>query len=118
MDIVITPKDFKKYGMADPQENPHMPDVVLSAKIGYSFSDSLAGDLAVTPKSDDVKGTHGYDPNQPGLHATFVAWGAGIRPHTKIGTINNTDVAPTIAELLGLRFDNTDGRALESILAK
>jgi predicted AlkP superfamily pyrophosphatase or phosphodiesterase len=118
VDIVITPKDFKKYGMSDPRENPHMPDVVLSAKSGYSFSDSLAGDLAVTPKSDDVKGTHGYDPNQPGLHATFVAWGAGIRPHMKIGAINNTDVAPTIAELLGLRFDNTDGRALESILAK
>jgi len=118
MDIVITPKDFKKYGMADPRQNPEMPDVVLSAKSGYSFSDSLAGDLVVTPKSDDVKGTHGYDPNQPGLHATFVAWGEGIRPHTKIGSISNTDVAPTIAELLGVKFENADGHALESILAK
>jgi predicted AlkP superfamily pyrophosphatase or phosphodiesterase len=72
----------------------------------------------VTPKSDDVKGTHGYDPNQPGLHATFVAWGAGIRPHAKLGTMNNIDVAPTIAELLGLKFENADGRALESILVK
>ena len=118
MDLVITPKDFKKYGMADPLQNPEMPDVVLSARSGYSFSDSLAGDLVVTPKSDDVKGTHGYDPNQPGLHATFVAWGVGIRPQTKIGTINNTDVAPTVAELLGLKFENVDGHALESILAK
>jgi len=118
MDVVITPKDFDKYGMSDPQKNPQMPDVVLSARSGYSFSDSLAGDLVVTPKSDDVKGTHGYDPNQPGLHATFVAWGAGIQPHVKIGTINNTDVAPTIAELLGLKFENADGHALEGILAR
>ena len=116
MDVVITPQDFKKYGMADPGLNPQMPDVVLSAKSGYSFSDSLAGDLVVTPKSDEVKGAHGYDPNQPGLHATFVAWGVGIRPHVKVGPINNTDVAPTIAELLGLKMKDVDGKPLEEIL--
>jgi len=118
LDVVITPKDFKKYGMADPQQNPQMADVVLSAKSGYSFSDSLAGDLVVTPKSDDVKGTHGYDPNQPGLNATFVAWGTGIRPHTNISSINNTNVAPTIAELLGLKMKDVDGKPLEEILSK
>ena len=118
IDVVITPKDFPKYGMVDPQQNPQMADVVLSAKSGYSFADSLAGDLVVTPKSDDVKGTHGYDANQPGMHATFVAWGAGIRPHVKLDSINNTDVAPTIAELLGVKFENVDGHALESILTK
>jgi predicted AlkP superfamily pyrophosphatase or phosphodiesterase len=118
VDVVITPKDFKKYGMADPQQNPQMPDVVLAAKSGYSFSDSLGGDLVVTPKSDEVKGTHGYDPNQPGMHATFVAWGAGIRPHVNVGAMNNTDVAPTIAELLGLKMKDVDGRPLEEMLTK
>jgi predicted AlkP superfamily pyrophosphatase or phosphodiesterase len=72
----------------------------------------------VTPKSDDVKGTHGYDPNQPGMHATFVAWGAGIRPHVNVGAINNTDVAPTIAERLGLKMKDVDGRPFEEILTK
>jgi predicted AlkP superfamily pyrophosphatase or phosphodiesterase len=95
-----------------------MPDVVLSGKSGYSFTDSLAGDLLVTPKSEDVKGTHGYDPNQPGMHATFVAWGAGIRPHAQPGAINNVDVAPTIAALLGLTMKAVDGRVLDEILAK
>jgi predicted AlkP superfamily pyrophosphatase or phosphodiesterase len=118
MDLVITPKDYPKYGMVDPQEDPRMADVVLSAKSGYSFADSLSGNLVVTPKSDDVKGTHGYDPNQPGLHATFVAWGAGIRPHSKLGTIENLDVAPTIGALLGVPMQNVDGHALESILTK
>jgi len=116
--LVITPKDYAKYGMVDPQKNPKMADLVLSAKKGYSFSDSLAGDLVVTPKTDDVKGTHGYDSNEDGLHGTFVAWGAGIKPGAKLGTINNTDVAPTIADLLGLKMPETDGQVLESILKK
>lgn len=115
---VITAPDFPKYGLADPKTNPHMADLVLSAKSGYSFTDSLAGDLVVTPKSDSVKGTHGYDPNQSSMHATFVAWGAGIQPKSKLGTINNTDVAPTIAALLGVKMPDTDGRVLDSILAK
>jgi predicted AlkP superfamily pyrophosphatase or phosphodiesterase len=114
--LVITPVDYAKYGMVDPKKDPHMADLVLSAKSGYAFSDSLGGDLLVTPKTEDVRGTHGYDNNEPGLHGTFVAWGAGIKPGSKLGTIENTDVAPTIAKLLGLKFPNADGHALESIL--
>src|SRR5690606_27274664 len=38
VDLVITPKDFPKYGLADPAKDPHMADIVLSAKSGYSFS--------------------------------------------------------------------------------
>lgn len=118
VELVIGPKDFPKYGLADPQKNPQMADLVLSAKEGYSFSDSLAGNLVVTPKSDVVKGTHGYDPNQPRLHGTFVAWGAGIKAGAKAGTMNNTDVAPTMAELLGVKIPDADGRVLDSILSK
>jgi predicted AlkP superfamily pyrophosphatase or phosphodiesterase len=115
--LVITPNDYAHYGMIDPQKDARMPDLVLSAKKGYSFADSLTGDLVVTPKSDDVKGTHGYDPNEDGMHATFVAWGAGIKPGSKLGTIKNTDVAPTIAALLGLQFPNPDGQILQPILS-
>ena len=59
------------YGLADPEKDPRMGDLVLSCKSGYSFSDSLAGDLVVTPKTPDVKGTHGYDSKEPGMHAEF-----------------------------------------------
>lgn len=117
VDLVITPQDFPNYGMADPLKNAQMADLVLSAKEGYSFSDSLGGNLVVTPKAE-TKGTHGYDPNQLGLHATFVAWGAGIQAGAKLGTINNLDVAPTMAELLGLKMPGTDGQILRAILAK
>jgi len=118
VDLVIERNEFPKYGLADPQKNPHMADLVLSAKSGYSFTDSLAGNLVITPKSDVVKGTHGYDPNQPALHASFVAWGAGVKPGAKLGTMENIDVAPTMAELLGLRMESADGRVLREVLAK
>jgi predicted AlkP superfamily pyrophosphatase or phosphodiesterase len=118
VELVIPPNDFPKCGLADPRKNPQMADIVLSAKSGYSFSDSLAGGLVVTPKTDEVKGTHGYDPNQPGLHGTFVAWGAGIEPGRKLGTMNNTDVAPTIAALLGLQMKDVDGHALDGALKR
>jgi predicted AlkP superfamily pyrophosphatase or phosphodiesterase len=63
-----------------------------------------------------VKGTHGYDPNEPRMHGSFIAWGAGIQPGAKLNTINNTDVAPTMAALLGLEMKNVEGRVLKEIL--
>lgn len=116
--LTLAPADFPRYGLGDPAREPRAADVVLSAKEGYAFSDSPAGDEAVSAISKEVKGTHGYDPNMPKLHATFVAWGAGIRPGANAGTITSTCVAPTIAALLGLRMENTDGQPLTAILAE
>ncbi len=118
IDVVITPKEFKQYGMADPQQDPRMADIVLSARSGYSFGDTSTGEIVVTPKSSSVKGAHGYDPNQPGMHATFVAWGAGIKPGAKLGTISNTDVAPTTAALLGLSMKDVEGKVLDAAIAR
>jgi predicted AlkP superfamily pyrophosphatase or phosphodiesterase len=118
VDLVVTPKDFPKYGLADPTKDERMADLVLSAKEGFMFSNSLAGNLVVTPKAEVVKGTHGFDPNQPRLHGTFAAWGAGIKAGAKPGTINNTDVAPTMAELMGVKIPDADGRVLDTILSK
>jgi hypothetical protein len=47
----------------------------------------------------------------------FIASGSGIRPGVKLGVIDNVDVAPTMAELLGLTLGKVDGKALKQILA-
>jgi predicted AlkP superfamily pyrophosphatase or phosphodiesterase len=65
-----------------------------------------------------TKGNHGYDPNQPGMHATFVAWGQGIKPGATLDKIENTDVAPTVAALLGLKMNDVDGKVLDAVLAR
>jgi predicted AlkP superfamily pyrophosphatase or phosphodiesterase len=118
IDVVIGPRDFKKFGLADPLKDANMADLMLSAKEGYSFSDTFTGDIVVSLKSDTVKGTHGYSPFPDRMHASFVAWGAGIKPGSTLGTISNTDVAPTMAALLGLKMQDVDGKVLTSILTK
>ena len=51
------------------------------------------------------------------MHALFVAAGKGIKPGTKLKIINNVDVAPTIAHLLGLEL-KADGRVLREALKR
>ncbi len=114
---VLGPDDFKNYGIADPKVDPHAPDVMLLANEGYVFGDTAAGALSFVEKPERA-GSHGHDPNIPDLHATFVAWGEGIKPSTKLGEIPNTDVAPTLAKLLGIAMPDVDGKPLTEALSQ
>ncbi len=114
---VITSSDFAKIGMGDPAVDPRLPDILISARSGYTFGNNAAGEIAVTAPSKDLHGTHGMDANLPELHATFVAWGVGIRAGAKLGEIDNVDVAPTLAKLLGIQMKDVDGKPLEAALA-
>ena len=114
---VISRGEFPSHGLPDPAGNPQMADLVLSARSGYSFVDMAAGDDVVTAKTGVIKGSHGFDARIPAMHAMFVACGAAIKPGTKLGTIANTSVAPTMAAILGLRIDGADGPVLQEILA-
>ncbi len=113
---IISGDEFKAYGVADPQDDPHAPDLIVFAQMGYAFGDTAAGQLPFADKPERL-GTHGHDPNLPDLQATFVAVGVGIQPGVKLDLINNTCVAPTIARLLDLEIPNPDGHVLTDILA-
>ncbi len=113
---VLEETEFHGVGLPTPAEDPRMPDLILAAREGYSFGDSAAGDSPFAEGA--VRGTHGALPEDPRLHATFVAWGAGIRRGAALEIIRNVDVAPTVARLLGLRLEGTEGRVLEEILER
>ncbi|MBI3854287.1 MAG: alkaline phosphatase family protein [Planctomycetes bacterium] len=108
---LLEPKDFGAWGMTTPDKDPRMGDFVLAAKEGSSFSDAASGDAIVV--EGPLKGTHGYLPDDPKLHATFIAWGAGIRRGARLPVTDSINVAPTIAKLLGLKFDGADGKPLD-----
>jgi predicted AlkP superfamily pyrophosphatase or phosphodiesterase len=108
---VVDPAHLKDYGVADPKDDPHAPDMLLFAEMGHSFGDTAAGDIPFQEKPER-SGTHGHDPNLPDLHATFIAAGAGVTPGTKLGEISNTQVAPTIATLLHLELPKATGKPL------
>jgi predicted AlkP superfamily pyrophosphatase or phosphodiesterase len=112
---VVGAGQFKDYGVADPQVDPHAPDIILFAQEGCTFGDTAAGELPFNEKPER-KGSHGHDPNLPHLGATFVAWGVGIKPGVRLGEISNTSVAPTLAKLLGIAMPNVEGKPLSELL--
>jgi predicted AlkP superfamily pyrophosphatase or phosphodiesterase len=114
---VVGPEDFKLHGLARPQDDPRSPDLVLFAREGYCFDESASGSAATIPRRE-LRGMHGHDENLPCMYATFVAWGSGIKPRTRLGEIQNTDVAPTIARLLDLPLTGADGKVLSAALAE
>jgi hypothetical protein len=111
---VVEPQNYGRLGLPSPDANPESPHLVLLTGPGYSFADALT-----PPAIADAgghKGTHGHDPAPGYMHATFVAAGAGIKPGVKLEIIRNTDVAPTIAQLMGLTMPAVDGRVLKEVL--
>lgn len=113
---IIGPGQLKDYGVADPKDDPHAPDMILFAEEGCAFGDTAAGELPFNQKPER-KGSHGQDAELPDLHGTFVAWGVGIKPGARLGVISIVSVAPTIAKLLGLSLPTAEGRPLAEALA-
>ncbi len=79
--------------------------LALAAAPGVSFAAGAAGP-ALAPATG---GTHGYFPEFPDIHTGFVGWGAGFRPGAVAPLLGMEDVAPVVADLLGLRFRAPDG---------
>lgn len=112
---IFEEREFPRLGLPTPDQDPRMPDLILAAKEGFTFSDAATGDTLIT-SSPTPKGSHGHLPDEPALHGVLVAWGAGIRPGARLPVVHAVDVAPTAARLLGLRIENADGRVLEEML--
>ena len=115
VDKVIDGADAHSIDIPTPAENQGTGDLILLAKSGYAFQAKVDGD-ATTGDPKNYYGTHGYIASDPEMDGVFIAWGYGIKPGATLGRISNRDVAPTIAELLGLPLPNVEGRALTEIL--
>jgi predicted AlkP superfamily pyrophosphatase or phosphodiesterase len=115
VDAVILEKQFAEYGLATREQDPHAPDLWLSAKSKYSFSDTFSGE--VIQRRAAPGGTHGYLPDQAEMWGTLVISGHGIKPGTQLGKVHSIDVAPTIARLLGVAMPSAEGRVLTDALA-
>jgi predicted AlkP superfamily pyrophosphatase or phosphodiesterase len=115
IDAVVPSSDYASIGHVTPEVDAREPDILVSAATGYAFADNPASKDLITT-SGATKGTHGNSPNNRLLDATFVAYGAGIKPGTKLGRIRSVDVAPTMAAVLGLKMENVEGRVLREIL--
>lgn len=85
---------------------------MVNFKIGTSagsFADQAKG-LTGTPKS---KGTHGWFPAAPEMRATFLIMGPGIPAGKSLGEIDQRAIAPTLARIMGAKFDSAEVPALK-----
>ncbi len=116
---VLEPKQFSEYGLPIPRADAQMADLVLLAKEGFGFSARADGDeFVVDGEAVGVpKGSHGFVADHKKMNAVFVAAGAGLRKGVCLDEINNLDVAPTAAALLGVAIPSADGRVLSEALA-
>jgi predicted AlkP superfamily pyrophosphatase or phosphodiesterase len=110
IDTIIRPDGFAALGLPQPERDPQMFQLLLTAKDGYSFSGATGG--PVTAEVPQQAGSHGYLASDPEMDAIFIASGYGVRARGHLGTIDNIDVAPTIAKLLGVSLPEAAGKPL------
>ncbi|MBX7168964.1 MAG: ectonucleotide pyrophosphatase/phosphodiesterase [Pirellulales bacterium] len=113
---IAGPGQLSEHGVAEPSVDPHAPDMILFAADGYAFTAKATGS-DVLVEEPEKQGTHGHDEHLPILHASLIAWGAGIRPGVRLNLVSNTCVAPTLARLLKLDLKQATGQSLDELLA-
>lgn len=84
-------------------------DFIVEFAPGYYFGAGLRGEL-VTPATS--KGTHGYMPERPEMPAIFLIKGTGIVAGRDLGLIDMRQIAPTLAEVLGVSLPEATQEAL------
>jgi len=115
---VLLPNQYADVGLQHPREYNQSPDAVLVAKDGYAVSASVDGDTLVASNTEAKTsiGSHGFISSQENMKALCVLSGANIRPGSHLAPIENIDIAPTIAKLLGVEYPHVDGKPLESVM--
>ncbi|MDE1177967.1 MAG: ectonucleotide pyrophosphatase/phosphodiesterase [Edaphobacter sp.] len=98
---VYTPEQIKAMG-GD-------PDAFLAVDPvkGFGFGNNLAGPKVTASAG---KGAHGFNPEMPEMHPSFILSGAGIAACKSLEGVTIEDVGPTAAALLGAKIPGAQGR--------
>ena len=110
---IVGVDEFSEYGIGDPRRDPHMPDMLLFAKMGYYF-----GDAAPPPASRSSRAATGTIRICPICTPFSSPGGPASNRAPSWASIENTRVAPTIAKLLGVEIPNAEGKPLAEALAE
>ncbi len=73
----------------------------LEAADFCAFGGDYRGE-ALRPARPNYRGSHGYLPDRPQMFASLILWGRGVRRGARAPVVNMTDIAPTLAALLGV----------------
>ena len=116
--LAVLPEDQKKlFRIIDRKQldavgaNPEVA-LALSGENNASFNGIFKGE-AVKPGKG---GSHGYFPDFFEIRTGFVAYGPGIKKGGVIQEMNERDIAPAVAKLLGINFPSAVGKIPEGLL--
>ena len=85
--------------------NPRVADIVCLSDMGWEVSTREAA-AKITHFS---VGEHGWDPDEPLMHALFLAHGPAFRRGVRVASFDNVDIQPLLGRLLGVAVPQGDG---------
>jgi predicted AlkP superfamily pyrophosphatase or phosphodiesterase len=83
---------------------------LVALRPGFVTGDAVSG--SVVTSSANFHGMHGYWPDQPEMNASFFILGPGIPAARALGFIDMRAIAPTLAQILGLRLPSAEVKSL------
>lgn len=86
--------------------HPRVPPIVCQMDVGWEAATSRK---LAERRPGTTRGSHGYDPADPSMHALFIAQGPAFRQGTEIAAFDNVDVYPLLAKLVGVPPQANDG---------
>ncbi|RYY20317.1 MAG: alkaline phosphatase family protein [Chitinophagaceae bacterium] len=110
-------KAFRVIDRAELNKAGVNPEVLLGLAMSknYVATNNSKGELLSTKKTS---GAHGYFPDLAEIHTGFIASGPSISKNKMIDSMGIKDVAPLIADLLGLSFKSPDGSLPPGIISR
>jgi predicted AlkP superfamily pyrophosphatase or phosphodiesterase len=81
----------------------------IDFKLGYELGHNPAAPVVEASRQ---KGTHGWFPEHPEMRASFFIAGPRVPHRGSIDEIDERDIAPTVAKILGVPMPSADGKAL------
>ena len=85
-------------------------DFLVEFAPGFYFGTEVRGEMLRPGVS---KGTHGYLPSRPEMHASLFIRGPNIDAGRDLGVIDMRQIAPTLAGILGVRLPQKTEPALQ-----
>ena len=83
------------------------PDAAFGIDMNDGFYTGNGHDALVKPSTS--KGGHGFSPDRKALHASLVLVGPAVQRRGSLGVVRMTQIAPTLAGILGVALDGAAG---------
>ncbi|MBI3422627.1 MAG: alkaline phosphatase family protein [Acidobacteria bacterium] len=87
--------------------------LMLDTAPNYMFGTATKGNIL---SKTSVRAATGFSPQRLEMRPVFIAFGKGIEPKGSFGLAHLTDVAPSIARILGIQHPTSRGKVLTELL--